>query len=441
MLSKEDNELITRVGPGTVMGAFMRQYWLPGLLSTELPSADSDPLRIRLLGEDLIAFRDTNGKVGVLQENCPHRGASLFFGRNEELDPGLRCVYHGWKFAVDGTCVDMPNEPDESNFKSKVKAVAYPTRERGGMIWVYMGPREEPDLPPLPNIEANLLPDGEGAIFMSMRECNWLQGLEGDIDTSHFGFLHAGAFDPEEMPGGTFSKYVTSNRAPQYAVLTRDYGTMYGAYRPAEEDSYYWRIAHFVFPFWTFTPPGPLGAKVSAGCWVPIDDEHVHQINFSRAAPGLTRFATGDMLPRTSSPYRRFRWVANGENDYLIDREVQRANQGPNGYTGISGVLMQDQAVTESMGPIYDRSQEHLATGDAMVIRTRRRLLDAALALANGGLTAPCVDEPDAWLQRSGGVVLPRDADFVAATEGLREPFVQHPEIDVANVVGPIPAA
>jgi phenylpropionate dioxygenase-like ring-hydroxylating dioxygenase large terminal subunit len=439
MLSKEDNELITRVGPGTLMGAFMRQYWLPGMLSSELPAPDSDPLRIRLLGEDLIAFRDTSGKVGVIQNNCPHRGASLFFGRNEEA--GLRCVYHGWKFAVDGTCVDMPNEPSESDFKHKVRAVAYPTRERGGMIWVYMGPRQEPDLPPLPHIEANMLPDGEGAIFMSMRECNWLQGLEGDIDTSHFGFLHAGAIDPQEMPGGTFSKYVTSNRAPQYAVLTRDYGTMYGAYRPAEEDSYYWRIAHFVFPFWTFTPPGPLGAKVAAGCWVPIDDEHVHQINFSRKAPGLTRVRGGDMLPRTSGPYGRFGWVANKRNDYLIDRDMQRTNRGPDGYSGIKGVLMQDQAVTESMGPIYDRSQEHLATGDAMIIRTRRRLLDAALALANGGTCAPCVDEPDAWLQRSGGVVLPRDADFVAATAELRKPFVTHAEIDVANLVGPIPAA
>jgi phthalate 4,5-dioxygenase len=438
MLSKQDNELITRVGPGTVMGTFMRQYWLPAILSSELPAPDSDPLRVRLLGEDLIAFRDTNGKVGLIQNNCPHRGASLFFGRNEEA--GLRCVYHGWKFDTEGNCVDMPNEPAESDFKHKVKATAYPTRERGGMIWAYMGPRTEPNLPPLPNIEANMLPEGEGAITISMRECNWLQGLEGDIDTSHFGFLHAGAIDPEEVPGGTFSKYVTSNRAPEYAVLNRDYGTMYGAYRPAEADSYYWRIAHFVFPFFTFTPPGPLGAKVSAGCWVPIDDEHTHQIGFRKAVPGLIRGSRGDMLPRTSSPYRRFRWVANRDNDYQIDREVQRGNVGPDGYTGIKGVLMQDQAVTESMGPIYDRSQEHLASGDSMIIRTRRRLLDAALALANGH-AAPCVDEPDAWLQRSGGVVLPRDADFVAATEQLRKPFIEHPEIDVAKLVGPIPAA
>jgi len=146
------------------------------------------------------------------------------------------------------------------------------------------------------------------------------------------------------------------------------------------------------------------------------------------------------MLPRTSSPYRRFRYAANAENDYLLDRDVQRANIGPDGYTGIKGVQMQDQAVTESMGPIYDRSQEHLASVDSMIIRTRRRLLDAALALADGH-PAPCVDDPDAWLQRSGGVVLPRHADFVAATEALRTPFDEHPEIDVPNLVGPIPAA
>ena len=439
MLSKEDNELITRVGPGTVMGNFMRQYWIPGLLSSEVPEPDSDPLRIRLLGEDLVAFRDSNGTVGLIQNNCPHRGASLFFGRNEEA--GIRCVYHGWKFDAQGNCIDMPNEPAESDFKQKVKAIAYPTRERGGMVWVYMGPRAAQDLPPLPSIEANMLPDGEGAIFMTMRECNWLQGLEGDIDTSHFGFLHAGGIDPDEMPGGTFSKYVVNHRDPQYAVLTRDYGTMYGAYRPAEADSYYWRIAHFVFPFFTFTPPGPLGAKVSAGCWVPIDDEHTHQIGFSKQVPGLIRGRRGDVLPRTSSPYGRFRLAANADNDYQIDRALQRANEGPDGYTGIKGVQLQDQAVTESMGPIYDRTQERLASGDSMIIRTRRRLLDAALSLASSGQPATCVDTPEAWLQRSGGVVLPRDADFVAATEALRQPFVAHPEIDVASLVGPLPAA
>src|SRR5215831_8480767 len=167
MLSQEDNEILTRVGPGTLTGNLLRRYWTPACLSSELPGSDSDPMRVRLLGENLIAFRDTNGKVGLIQNHCPHRGASLFFGRNEEA--GLRCVYHGWKFAVDGTCVDMPNEPAESDFKSKVKAVAYPTRERGGIVWVYMGPRSEAELPPLPDLEGNMLGEDQGGIGIFQR--------------------------------------------------------------------------------------------------------------------------------------------------------------------------------------------------------------------------------------------------------------------------------
>src|SRR5207249_638910 len=155
MLSKEENELLCRVGPGTVMGNLMRQYWVPALLSSELPEPDSAPLRVRLLGENLIAFRDSSGQVGLLDQACPHRGASLFFGRNEE--EGLRCVYHGWKYDVTGACVDMLSEPPESNFKTRVRVTAYPCQERGGVIWTYMGPRTTP--PPLPDIEPNTLPE------------------------------------------------------------------------------------------------------------------------------------------------------------------------------------------------------------------------------------------------------------------------------------------
>ena len=189
MLSAQDNELLCRIGPGTPMGHLMRQYWMPGLKSDELPAPDSPPLRLRLLGENLIAFRDTSGRVGVVQNACPHRGASLFFGRNEE--DGLRCVYHGWKFDVSGACIDMPSEPAESNFKAKVRATAYATQERGGMVWVYMGPRDIP--PELPQLEQNMLPVGEASIRAIQRECNWMQALEGDIDTTHLGFLHLGA--------------------------------------------------------------------------------------------------------------------------------------------------------------------------------------------------------------------------------------------------------
>src|SRR5207248_6766233 len=175
MLSKQDNDYMCKVGPGTPMGNLMRQYWIPALMSRGLPSLDCPPVRTRLLGENLIAFRTTSGTVGLVANACPHRGASLFFGRNEE--DGLRCVYRGWKFDVTGQCVDMPSEPAESNFKTKIKAAAYPCVERGGAVWTYMGPREVP--PPLPQFEANMLPSARAS--RSMRECNYMQSLEGDI--------------------------------------------------------------------------------------------------------------------------------------------------------------------------------------------------------------------------------------------------------------------
>src|SRR3954451_15480216 len=197
MLSHEDNELLCRVGPGTPMGQFMREYWLPAFVPSELPNPDSDPMRLRLLGENLIAFRTTSGKFGLVANNCPHRGASLFFGRNEE--EGLRCVYHGWKFDVSGQCIDMPNEPAESDFKTKVKAVAYPCVERNGIVWAYLGPRQTP--PPLPDLEANML--SGYSLSTVQRECNWMQGLEGELDTVHFAFLHFGHGRLDTTPPGT----------------------------------------------------------------------------------------------------------------------------------------------------------------------------------------------------------------------------------------------
>ena len=234
MLSKQDNETLTRVGPGTTMGELMREYWIPALMSSELPNPDSDPVRVRLLGENLVAFRDTTGTVGLIDNYCPHRRASLFFGRNEES--GIRCVYHGWKYDISGNCVDMPSEPAESNFKDKVKITAYPCQERNGVIWTYMGTRTE--LPPLPDLEPNMRPDREYSISTVLRECNWMQGLEGDIDTAHLGFLHLGSADPKAMVPGTTDYYTVNVRHPRYNVKEMDYGVMYAAYRPAEEDSF-----------------------------------------------------------------------------------------------------------------------------------------------------------------------------------------------------------
>src|SRR4051812_9779965 len=222
MLTAAANEMLTRVGPGTPIGNLMREYWIPACLSSEL-KADGEPMRLMLLDEQLIAFRDTDGRIGIMEHRCPHRCASLFFGRNEQ--GGLRCVYHGWKFDVEGNCVDMPNEPAESDFKQKVRAVAYPCVERNGLIWTYMGPRQSP--PPLPDFEANNLAEGEYAASAVQRECNYLQGLEGDIDTSHFGFLHFGAAEADSAEPGTFQYFALKDRAPRYQVVDTEFGCMY----------------------------------------------------------------------------------------------------------------------------------------------------------------------------------------------------------------------
>ncbi|HEY8695692.1 MAG TPA: Rieske 2Fe-2S domain-containing protein [Chloroflexota bacterium] len=435
MLTLEDNEFLTRVGPGTPAGNLMRQYWVPALLSSELPEPDCTPVRVLLLDEKLIAFRDSNGQVGLIANHCPHRGASLFFGRNEEC--GLRCVYHGWKFDVTGRCVDMPNEPPESNFKDKIEAVAYPCRERGGVVWTYMGPRATP--PPLPDLEANMLPDGECMANAVQRECNWLQGLEGEIDTSHFSFLHLGGLKVEDVPPGTFQRYLLTDRAPRFAVVDTEYGAMYGAYRAAHDGLDYWRIAQFLLPFYAMIPPGVLGLQRVVRAWVPMDDTHMMFFSmasmdtYARLGGGPRLKASGaspwQLLPNTTDWYGRFRLAANAGNDYLIDREKQHSGEE---FTGITGVHAQDQAITESMGSIYDRCNEHLGAADVMVIRARRRLLDAARALAEKGSTPPGVDNPEVYRVRSGGVFLPHGADWVEATKELRKALVDHPELDPA---------
>ncbi|HEV7662959.1 MAG TPA: Rieske 2Fe-2S domain-containing protein [Chloroflexota bacterium] len=437
MLSREDNELISRVGPGTPMGNLMRQYWLPAMVSAELPEVDGAPLRVRLLGENLIAFRSSTGQVGLLQNHCPHRGASLFFGRNEEA--GLRCVYHGWKFAIDGTCVDMPNEPAESDFRTKVQAVAYPCVERGGVVWTYMGPRAEP--PPLPDLEPNMRTDMELSVYVSQQDCNWLQVLEGDIDTVHAGFLHSGSITPEERQPGSHTQYMVKDRTARFEVVDAEGGALTGAYRAGPPGMTYWRLAYFLFPVYDMPAPGLLGHKIGCICRVPMDDEHTLSFFMNADVPGTARGSRdfgNPTQPNTSDWLGRFRTVAGPHNDFTLDRAIQRANKGRYGYTGIpGGAPMQDAAVTWSMGPIFDRSQERLGSTDTMIIRTRRRLLAAAQALAERGTIPPGVDTPEVYRVRSGGVFLPEDAHWLDATAHLRQAFVDHPDLD-PSIVGPL---
>lgn len=423
MLSAEDNAALCRVGRGTLMGDFLREYWQPALLSSEISAPDSDPLRVKLLGEELIAFRDSAGCVGLLQNNCPHRGASLFFGRNEEA--GLRCVYHGWKFSTDGSCVDMPNEPAESDFRMRVRAIAYPTLERGGLVWAYLGPRSTP--PPLPDLEVLDEPGIESNSIAVQRDCNWVQALEGDIDTSHAGFLHWGSLEADDMPDASWARYALADRHPRYEVVDSPGGTLYAAYRPAREDTYYWRIAAFLVPFYVMTPTGVLGLEKRFRAWVPMDD--CHTLAITVGAPGARAMGNAKFLPRGTGWYDRFRPADTLSNDYHVDRDLQRHNIGAGGYTGITSGYMQDQMITESMGALVDRSTERLGSSDAMIIRTRRRLLEAARLLRSSGLVPAGVDDPAVYAVRSGGVELPRSANWLAATESLRRARVEHPEL------------
>jgi phthalate 4,5-dioxygenase oxygenase subunit len=417
MTSAAENELLTRVGPGTPMGNFMRQFWVPAIMSSEL-LPDAAPTRLMILGEKLIAFRDTNGKVGIFDHRCPHRCASLFFARNEE--GGLRCAYHGWKFDATGQCTDMPNVPERLAFASKIQAKAYPAVERGGLIYIYMGERQLP--PPLPEIEPTLCPEDDTMVICRQRECNWLQAMEGDLDTSHFGFLHGGLVDAADLDPTTMDRFQVKYRAPEYYVRDTEWGTMYAAHRPAEADETYYRFAQFVLPFWTLYPNGMLTHNVAGNIWVPMDDTHTMVFNVGwkqRVAP-LAYFKNGEpipglerraeYLPNSNDWFGRWRSAVNKDNDYMVDRDIQRDKS----FTGISGVTHQDMAVTESMGDIVDRTMEHLAVSDRMIMITRMRLLALVEAFAKDGTLPAMLDTPSvARYARGGDAIAPASQDWL----------------------------
>jgi phthalate 4,5-dioxygenase len=383
MLTAAENERITRVGPGTPMGNLMRRYWQPALLSEELPEADGAPVRVRLLGEDLIAFRDTNGDVGLVDAFCPHRRAPMFFGRNEEC--GLRCVYHGWKFDRDGNCVDMPSEPPDSLFKTKVRIGAYPVHEAGDIIWAYLGP---PELqPPAPDYELLRAPKTHRHVSKTFEQANWLQALEGGIDTSHSSFVH-------NMDISNKRTLRNADTAPRIEVEKTSYGFRYAGIRTRDDEDYV-RVYHYIMPAQqlrggvTDFAGGKKDVPALHGhLWVPIDDETTWTFNwilaYDPAIPIDEEHAIGhevysgrgpdDFIPNTYNLKR------NKANDYLIDRELQRTKT----YTGIKGINTQDFALQEGMGPICDRTHEHLGTSDRAIIAARQLLFDALDAIERG---------------------------------------------------------
>lgn len=397
MLTPDLNELLSRTARGTPMGELFRRFWLPAICANEIV-ADGSPVRLRIMHEELIAFRDSSGTPGVIEAFCSHRLAPLFYGRNEEC--GLRCPYHGWKFDVNGKCIDIPNVDQAlgDRLKSRTGLTAYPVREAGGLLWVYMGPADK--MPPFPRFEMTEAPVNHVHAARWLQRSNWMAGLEGEIDSAHISWLHK-HFGEEVNPigGGT---EVADDGAPEITLRNTEYGFLYGSRRSRHEE-YYWRVTHWLAPMFSLIPRSPGAFAFGGGrAWVPIDDDNVTCFNmyyridrpvsqieldyFASGAGFPPRLESGAIRLGDRSPIDTFLPVANIDNDYLLDRQMQKDVN----FSGIWGANEQDRALQESMrmAPgstgIVDRSKEHLIESDRAVVTMRQRMAKLAKALSAG---------------------------------------------------------
>ena len=408
MLSEAENDLLTRIEGDAPMGQMMRRYWLAACLSEEIAEPDCDPVRVKIRGDNLVAFRDSDGRVGLMDEQCPHRRASLFFGRNEEC--GLRCLYHGWKFDVDGNCVDMSSEPAGSGLVERVKHKAYPVHEWGGFIWTYMGPAETmPDFKPpffAPTPETNV------SIFKVIVQCNWAQGCEGALDSAHSSSLHSTDMPPAMVGScvatGTAWQRPSTDKSPRLHVEPTHYGFHYAAIRRPIKDAKthdYVRITHFVAPHHVLIPPNNVYNVSQMN--VPMDDDnHVLYIMAwndkdrgvdQEAWRKFTAMQVGIDLDKT---YHRYRNLAN---NYQQDRQAMKLGN----FTGIHGFPNQDIAMWETMGPIGERHMERLGASDQAVVEFRRGLVASVKAFMNGAVPPASTfsDEERANIRAYEGVV------------------------------------
>ena len=412
-MNRNDHETLAETGPGTVMGALLRRYWTPAVLSTEL-EAGGAPVRVRLLGEDLVAIRNTEGKPGLFGERCAHRGASLYFGKNDNCK--LRCLYHGWQYDLDGNCVEQPNEPPSSQFKDKVKQKAYPCIERNGVVWTYMGPREKQ--PPLPDLEYLTLPESHVHVAKRIQHCHFTQGLEGDIDSSHLGFLHGHAISlPDSPMPGTAARL--GQGAPKFEVKLTPGGLVQATCRTVDDAQDYWRVGQWFFPGFTTIPPRGGDAPMHGHSWTPMED----------GTSWVFTFSWHPNRPLLEEEHRRMSEATNFHAHLMPGSFEPRANKA-NGYAAegfenekqpwmrIKYFQDQDIGMTESMGPLYDRTQENLGNSDLVVTRMRRRLIEAARDFARG--IEPPAQNPADYRLRPVSMLLPKDAMwFDAVTERM----------------------
>ncbi|HEU0239811.1 MAG TPA: Rieske 2Fe-2S domain-containing protein [Micromonosporaceae bacterium] len=428
MLRQEINELLTQTGPGTPMGELFRQYWIPVLLADELDEPGGPPVRVKVLSERMIAFRDNDGQYGLIDEFCAHRGASLWFGNNEV--GGLRCAYHGWKYDVTGQCIEVPSEPDNSTFCSKVKLTGYPLIKVGDVLWAHLG--DPATRPAPPEFEWLTVPSDQTYTSKRWQECNWLQALEGGIDSSHVSWLHSGGLRNDPLfKGSKGNEYNLNDMRPFFEVVDSDGGLYVAVRRNAEEGNYYWRITPWVLPAFTMVPPRG-DHPVHGHFWVPIDDENCWVFTFdylptrplTEAELAAMREGHGvhnEYVPGT------FRPLQNKDNDYMMNRDAQRRGDT---FSGVKGIAMQDASLQESMGPIVDRTKERLVSADSGIIKARRKLVQAAQDLRDHGTTPPGVDTKHHRI-RSVSIVLPKEESFL---ESCRDALIATPGVRQTTV-------